>query len=99
MHALDLVRPDNGILQCSALLDDEDSVAFPALALSGTFHAPAEGLHSAVVGFAFGYFVRLVEGGAALGGGEREGISHRGGGEEREDEAFLVHVDDGKGMK
>lgn len=102
VHSLDLVRADDGVLESTALLDDEDGVALATLVLAGTFNTTAVCLHATVEDI--GDFLGLVEGLAALGVRKGEGValgqvavgtsvdsSEGTGGKKREEKAFLIH--------
>lgn len=103
VHTLDLVRANDGVLESTTLLDDEDGVAFATLALAGTFNTTTVRLHASVEDI--GDFLGLVKGLAALGVRKGEGValgqvtvgasmdsSEGAGGKEREEKAFLIHV-------
>jgi hypothetical protein len=92
VHALELVGTNDGVLQGTALLDQEDGVVLTALALSAAGDATAEGLVATVVGLAGGDFIGLVKGHAALGVGDGE-LGQGGGGQQGEEKSFLIHGD------
>ena len=92
VDTLDLVGANDGVLQGTALLDDEDGVVLAPLVLAGAGNATAVGLVTTVVGLAGGDLVGLVKGDAALGLGDGE-LGQGAGGQQREEKALLIHGD------
>lgn len=93
VDALDLVGPNDGVLQGTALLDDEDGVILASFALAGAGDTTAVGLVATVVGLAGGDFVGLVKGHAAFGVGDGELGGQGAAGEQGEEKALLIHAD------
>jgi hypothetical protein len=106
VNTFNLVGTNNDVLQGTTVLDDEDCIRVAALVLARAGNATAVGLHSTVKGLA-GDLVGLVEGDAALGFGEREGVplchfvgvgagavhGQRAGGEGEDEAVFDEHCD------
>lgn len=72
VHTLDLISADDGVLESTALLDDEDGVALATLFLAGTFNTTAVCFHTAVEDIR--NLLGLVEGLIALGVRKGEGV-------------------------
>lgn len=78
VDTLDLVLADDGVLEGTAILDDENSVLVTTLDLTSALGTTAVGLHATIEGAA-DLLGRLV-GNRALGGGHGEGSTLLNGG-------------------
>lgn len=61
VNTLDLVGADDGVLEGTSLLDDEDGIVLSALDLAGAFNAATVGLHASIEGLAGSNLIRLTE--------------------------------------
>lgn len=108
VNTLDLVSPNDDVLEGSAVLKDEDSISVLALNLTSALDTTAVGLHATVEGAGDGLGALVGDG--ALGGGDREGGAslegahgvggdvalgrgHGGGGEEAGEDDGELHFD------
>lgn len=93
MDTLDLVLSNDGVLESTAVLDDEDGVLVATLNLTSAADTTAVGLHATIEGATDG--LRSLKGDGSLGGGDGkrgalgkgEGIVRGGGGRASGDEA------------
>ena len=98
VNTLDLVSSNDGILESTSLLDDEDGIILSALDLAGAFNTAAVGLHASIKGLAGSNLIRLTECLATLRLREWKAIalgeSPKGcRGKQGEEKAFLDHGD------
>lgn len=68
MNTLDLIFANNGVLESTAALDEEDSIGITTLSLSSAADTTSIGLHATVEGSTD--FLDLLVGDTALGGGD-----------------------------
>lgn len=71
VHALDLIRADNSVLERRAVLEDENGVRITALVLAGALDATAVGLHATVEGAGDGFGCIVGDGALGCGNGQR----------------------------